>query len=960
LRKYVFLCTVCGGLASLLGGLFLAVYLILRSYTSSLDYFETIPTYIPASMLLVTGLGIMCLARRRNRYAFLIKLCGVCCLLCAAICVLVTVTTTVIHMSRLQSLRECVYTLRTHTCTCYSMLLDSASDRTDEGAHYVFNSTPDCEVIHGALYSCLRAMFGLSVIGILVCIFCCMLVYQLLSHERKKMYWEQLELRCRYLYGQPRNQPQVINPPQRCSHCACSQQFRYQAEGTFDSRLWASGRIGNLYSPNPVAPSSGWGGWRLPWSRNSETSHRQNHPLDGRDSGSYHRPLACSSPESQYGFSPQGVATVSSATSASYTMIDAGPVVPESCSSSAKSSDNQAKQQVEEEIVSPRIKYLRQSVNNKRNEPTESEVYFADVSSCCNGSVRNDSLLYDEPGLRSQIQEKEFQKIPEERASPEAYSEMALDGSEDEDEEEDPELVSFSQRQPSRNRNSAEQASSRRNTPNSENSGSANSVWSGYSQDFLAPDAQYETIPEHRMMQENSPNNGKPTAVPSPSKHQDWMDHPSPSKHRRMFEQEWQPSSPAKHQRTFSGQEWQDRPPHAKQRSFDSQEWQPTSSPAKPQRNFEHQEWQDSPNHQKNFENQDRQGPPSFKHQRKLEGQEWQSMSPSKQQRPYEGQDWQEQPSSNPRTFEDQDWHPISPSKPQRVFDSQEWQERSAKQQRPQFETQDWSKNQRPHQEWQHHEDPPTPMRFIQNVNPERKTSLQHQHSDKPRNEINSPKMRQHFDQSQEEHPSSLTNYDAEHYDELEPYNEPQETKFISNNFRNDPNDNSTSSPSLRFDRCGNFPNNRYPFDQRQNVFEVSNHPPSYNFEVQSDPNLSPSKHHYEQIVEDNGRHHHIHHNHHYHHHHQRHPHHIDQQEQKEPSEPRLSKDVDDNRQNSPKVFEKFQHPSSLRAGGGTSSTDCINLVVDESQCCHNDPSCRCYVDVDNSVHQEPIKSVDI
>lgn len=31
-----------------------------------------------------------------------------------------------------------------------------------------------------------------------------------------------------------------------------------------------------------------------------------------------------------------------------------------------------------------------------RNEPTESEVYFADVSSCCNVSVRNDGSLYDE------------------------------------------------------------------------------------------------------------------------------------------------------------------------------------------------------------------------------------------------------------------------------------------------------------------------------------------------------------------------------------------------------------------------------------------------------------------------------------------------------------------------------------------------------------------------------------
>jgi hypothetical protein len=47
----------------------------------------------------------------------------------------------------------------------------------------VFAGTPDCDVIHGVLYSCLRALFGLSVIGILVCIFSCMLVYQLLRSD---------------------------------------------------------------------------------------------------------------------------------------------------------------------------------------------------------------------------------------------------------------------------------------------------------------------------------------------------------------------------------------------------------------------------------------------------------------------------------------------------------------------------------------------------------------------------------------------------------------------------------------------------------------------------------------------------------------------------------------------------------------------------------------------------------
>ncbi|XP_014245681.1 uncharacterized protein LOC106664478 isoform X2 [Cimex lectularius] len=643
LRKYVFLCTVCGGLASLLGGLFLGVYLILRSYTSSLDYFETIPTYIPAAMLLLTGLGIMCLARRKNRYAVLIKLCGVCCLICAATCVLVTVTTTVIHMSRLQSLRECVYTTKTQTCTCYSMLLESAADRTEEGAHYVFNSTPDCEVIHGALYSCLRAMFGLSVIGILVCIFCCMLVYQLLSHERKKMYWEQLELRCRYLYGQPRNQA-VINPPQRCSHCACSQQFRFPVESTFENRLWASGRIGNLYSPNPVGDeppqSSGWA-WRLPWSR-SDNSHQTTPATQNRETVPYNQPLNCSSPDSQYGFTTQGVATVSSATSASYTMIETPPTqvyqwgppppysdpnsprrlcpsvthncasrqshvqetyhnlqeveheeprsargrrIGDSCSSSAKSEERNNQRM--EEVVSPRIKYLRQTnpTPRKRAELSESEVYFADVSSCCNGSVRNDSLLYDEPvtpeqeinklrpqahpyrkdtpikqpryvpdkSFHVQMQEnKEFQKIPEERGSPEAYSEMAHDGSE----EDDPELVSFSQRNEGRNRITDLSRSQCRNrmdlsqmnqdfpspmsisspstgskdyfpdVANSDN-GSANSVWSGCSPDFLAPDAQYEAIPEHRLRNEGI--NSTPKFSPSKRKGlQDWHNYQEP------------------------------------------------------------------------------------------------------------------------------------------------------------------------------------------------------------------------------------------------------------------------------------------------------------------------------------------------------------------------------------------------------------------------------------------------
>ncbi|XP_037082148.1 uncharacterized protein LOC119102800 [Pollicipes pollicipes] len=209
-RKYVILCWVCGGLAVLLGLLYVLVYFLLRTHTSSLHYFETIPTYVPACVLIVTGFLLLCFIKRRNRFSYLIKLSGGCCLLSAVLCVVITVTTAVVHINRLQTLTECVFAKSLRTCTCFAGRLQAHLD-ADE-VSYVFGAVPNCEVIHGALFSCLRALFGLSVIGALVCIFSCMLVYQLLSHERKKMYWEQLEMRQRCFFQ--------AHPPFPPSFCA--------------------------------------------------------------------------------------------------------------------------------------------------------------------------------------------------------------------------------------------------------------------------------------------------------------------------------------------------------------------------------------------------------------------------------------------------------------------------------------------------------------------------------------------------------------------------------------------------------------------------------------------------------------------------------------------------------------------------------------------------------------------
>ncbi|XP_053621378.1 uncharacterized protein LOC128681478 isoform X2 [Plodia interpunctella] len=285
-RKYAWWCVGCGALAAALGGLLAAQHILLRAYTASPQHLETVPAAVPAAMLVLTGVCIMSLARRRNRYSYMvrkIKVVGACCLVCALTCVLVTITTTVIHMNKLQTLKFCEYTKLTRTCTCFSMPPDM--QHTEDDVRCVFEGVTDCGVVHGALYWCLRGVFALSVSAVLVCIFSCMLAYQLLSHERKKMYWEQLELRCRSLYHRrpPPGQAQQIGRPEQsnCSCCAQCHPSQPSWDISLQHRFWAPGRVGNLYSPNPGTgrKSSAWS-W-FPWPRsNSQTSRGAAQPAD--------------------------------------------------------------------------------------------------------------------------------------------------------------------------------------------------------------------------------------------------------------------------------------------------------------------------------------------------------------------------------------------------------------------------------------------------------------------------------------------------------------------------------------------------------------------------------------------------------------------------------------------------------------------------------------------------------
>lgn len=64
-RKYVIWCLICGGILCLLGVMFLAVYFLLRSYTSTVGYFETVPPFVPATLV------------SNHLYYFYLKVCGI-------------------------------------------------------------------------------------------------------------------------------------------------------------------------------------------------------------------------------------------------------------------------------------------------------------------------------------------------------------------------------------------------------------------------------------------------------------------------------------------------------------------------------------------------------------------------------------------------------------------------------------------------------------------------------------------------------------------------------------------------------------------------------------------------------------------------------------------------------------------------------------------------------------------
>ncbi|XP_077996701.1 uncharacterized protein LOC144450008 [Glandiceps talaboti] len=186
----VMLLLVSGVFQTLLGMIVGVFYLTIQSMTDSVEYAESaIPTYVTAAGLILTGIMVMLLFKKRHKILVLITLFLT--IACIFFCVCSTILVSLQVIPFLESLTHCVSRPIVLECQCYIIenvagLQNSTSNIIDvgESKQFTFYGTKSCDFITTTIIDILYTESVIYSVGALTAIMAMVICILLLCGER--------------------------------------------------------------------------------------------------------------------------------------------------------------------------------------------------------------------------------------------------------------------------------------------------------------------------------------------------------------------------------------------------------------------------------------------------------------------------------------------------------------------------------------------------------------------------------------------------------------------------------------------------------------------------------------------------------------------------------------------------------------------------------------------------------
>ncbi|XP_071942081.1 uncharacterized protein [Antedon mediterranea] len=179
---------VCGVFLGLLGIVLFILYLVVEDLTTSLEHIDgAVPVWVPAVLLLFTGISMILQSKKRPVGLLVVSLCLS--IASAVVCVSVAVPTIMDTIPFMESLTLCVYQQSMAECRCYAV--DSKQNGTNlisipEGSkQYIFKEVKGCDTVERTLKDILFTESVIYCFGAVASILATVLTSLLLCHKRK-------------------------------------------------------------------------------------------------------------------------------------------------------------------------------------------------------------------------------------------------------------------------------------------------------------------------------------------------------------------------------------------------------------------------------------------------------------------------------------------------------------------------------------------------------------------------------------------------------------------------------------------------------------------------------------------------------------------------------------------------------------------------------------------------------